>query len=247
MARRPLSQSVAIFGWLFGPRGKRAVHMIRPHVAAYALAVLAGCATTKIPFRDVSMPPLNQKATAHLGESLLFQARGYYTDVVSVSELRGKFAIIGAGDYCRLPGGDDYFNFNGRAIVYLNFVGGVRSYDDTLTYKEKKNEVCLDDIWSGCFDTSFGSIVHKHNALCSDPNAYQQAIEYNGKAGNVLNFTYREFYGDRMRPPYTTNFTMDELEGDVVAYKAARLKVLSATNQSIEYTVLRNFTGGEEP
>ena len=209
---------------------------------AFLLLLLTGCASgPRIPFEDVSLPPLNQQSSAHLGERLLMQAQGFYTDIVHVDNLVGKFAHISAGDYCRYPDSDKYFSFDQQAIRYINFVGGTRSWGNTLTYKAKTNEVCLNDIWSGCFDTSYGRITHEKDALCADPNAYQQLIEYNGKAGNILNFTYREFWGNRMRQPFTTNFTMDESDGDTVSYKGATLKVIHATNQQIDYVILSNF------
>jgi hypothetical protein len=215
---------------------------VRSQLPALMLCAFAGCASPPpIPYQDVSIPPLDKTSSANLGEALLMQATGYYTDVLHLDNLNGKFATISAGDYCRLPGRDDYFSFNDRAVVYINFVGGERGYGNTVTYDAKSNEVCLHDVWSGCFDTSFGRIDRETNALCSDPNAYQQVIEYNGKSGTVLNFTYREFNGKFMRAPFTTSFTMDEADGDVVNYKGASLKVIKATNQTIEYVVLKNF------
>jgi hypothetical protein len=206
------------------------------------VALLGGCASKpQINFMDVSYPPINEVNKAYLGDRLVMQARGYRTDILELGPIRGKFVIIGAGQYCRIPDSSDYFSIAGYPIVLLNLVGGVRDRTDRVTYKKSTNEVCVDDIWSGCFDSSFGSIRHRTNVICSDPNSYQQIVEYNGKAGPVLNFTYREISGDRIRAPYTTNFTMDEREGNIITYKGAQLKVLRATNQIIEYTVLRNF------
>lgn len=212
------------------------------YLPALILVFLAGCASgPRIPFEDVSIPELNRQSTAHLGDRLLIQARGFHTDVVHVATLQGKFAEISAGDYCRDPDSDTYFSFDQRAIRYINFVGGTRGYGNTLEYRVKTNEVCLSDMWSGCFDSSFGRIAHEKDALCADPDAYQQVIEYNGKEGHILNFTYREFLGNRMRSAFTTNFKMDESDGDTIAYKGATLRVIHATNQKIDYIILSNF------
>ena len=206
------------------------------------LGGLTGCASgPRLPYEDVSYPPLNQSSTAHLGDRLLMQGRGFVTDIVRVGGIVGKYGRIKAGDYCRYPDSTKFFSYDSNAIVYTNFVGGVRSYGNTLEYKRETHEVCLDDIWTGCFDSSFGSIAYEQNVLCSDPNSFQQVIEYNGKAGDILNFTYREFYQSRMNSAFTTNFTMDQKDGDTITYKGAVLKVSNATNQQIEYIVLRNF------
>lgn len=206
------------------------------------VALLGGCASgPAINFMDVSYPPLNEENKAYLGDRLMMQGRGFRTDAVEVSAIKGKFATIGAGQYCRIPDTDEYYSLVGNTIVLLNFVGGVRNATNKFTYKKATNEVCVDDFWAGCFDSSFGSIRHRASVICSDPNSYQQIVEYNGKAGRVLNFTYREISGGNVRAPYTTNFTMDEREGNIITYKGAQLKVLRATNQIIEYMVLRNF------
>jgi hypothetical protein len=206
------------------------------------VALLGGCASgPPVNFMDVSYPPLNEVNKAYLGDRLVMQGRGFRTDVLEVGRIRGKFVVIGAGQYCRIPDTNEYYSLVGNPIDLLNFVGGIRNRTDRLTYKKETNEVCVDDMWAGCFDSSFGSIRHRSNVVCSDPNSYQQIVEYNGKAGQVLNFTYREISGDRIRAPYTTNFTMDEREGNIITYKGAQLKILKATNQVIEYIVLRNF------
>lgn len=210
------------------------------------VTLLAGCSSApKIKYVDVSVPELNAASTAYLGETLLMQARGYYTDVVELGNITGSYVAINAGKYCRLPGSDEYFSFDGRSIRFINFLGGSRGYTSRLTYEEDSNKICIDDMWSGCFDSSYGTINFKKNILCSDPNSFQQIIEYNGKAGDILNFTYREFSGDRVNAPYTTNFTMDTSEGDTLRYKGAQLKVDKATNQQIVYRVLRNFNKAE--
>ncbi len=206
------------------------------------VALLGGCASKPpMNFMDVSYPPLNEANKAYLGDRLLMQGRGFRTDVLELGSIRGKFVIINAGQYCRVPDTSEYYSIVGYPITLLNLVQGVRDRTDRVTYKKKTNEVCVDDIWAGCFDSSFGSIRHKTDVLCSDPNSYQQIVEYNGKAGRILNFTYREISGNNVRMPYTTNFTMDESEGNIITYKGAQLKILKATNQVIEYVVLRNF------
>ena len=72
-------------------------------------------------------------------------------------------------------------------------------------------------------------------------NTFQQSIEYTGKTGDKLNFTYAETYRDLARAPFTRNFEIDLSEGDVAAFKGAIIKIHKATNVSIIYSVIRNF------
>lgn len=208
------------------------------------LSLLAGCASSPaLVFTDISYPPLNQTSTVYLGDRLIMQGKGIKADALVVNNLVGKYASISDATFCRTrPGSDQFISFDKSAIRFINFVGGTRGWGRKVEYKEASNEICIDDFWSGCFDTSYGNYSYKENAVCSEPNALQQIIEYNGKAGNVLNFTYREFTRSRMASAFTTNFTMDINEGDVINYKGARLKVIEASNQQISYQVLKNFT-----
>ncbi|WP_447970104.1 hypothetical protein [Nitrospira sp. M1] len=208
------------------------------------LLMFSGCTSTPdIAYQNISYPPLKVPSTAYLGERLLMQGKGFRTDVLEVDKITGKYAEIDNATFCRYgPKSTEFFSFDRRAIRFINFVGGIRSFGSVVSYKKSDNEICIDDFWSGCFDSSFGSYTYKPDSICSKPSAIQQIIEYNGKAGNILNFTYREFTRDRISAPFTTNFTMDLNEGNVVNYKGARLEIEKATNQEISYTVSKNFT-----
>ncbi|MEM7610646.1 MAG: hypothetical protein AAF270_03140 [Pseudomonadota bacterium] len=208
-----------------------------------ATLLLGGCASTPpVQWQDVSYPSINVTTTASLGEQLLNQGRGVETDVIHVSSMQGKFATIEDETFCRLyPGDDRFYSFNNRAVTFLSFIGTVRGRGNDLSYRPAKNEICVDDFWSGCFNGTEAQFTYRRNVICSRPNTLQQAIEYNGKSGDTLNFTYRETMSGQVAFPTTQDFTMDLSLGDVINYKGARLQVVSATNQQITYRVLRNF------
>ena len=201
----------------------------------------AGCSSNpRMPLRDVSFPDLGAPASATLGQRLLMQGKGYETDLLRITELKGKFVEVYGETFCRRsPDSDRFQSFNGSAVRFLNFVKGTRGYTNVV--EVKRGKVCISDIWSGCFDPSKATFSIQQDALCASPNSLQRIIEYNGKTGDVLNFTYREVYGSRVAAPLTQNFTMDLNEGNLINYKGARLRIDQATNQKIHYAVLRNF------
>lgn len=200
-----------------------------------------GCASNSAPpLSDVSMPPLNQPAQASLGERLLMQGRGFTGDVLRIRSLRGKFVSVDNQQFCRRSSAEKKFaSFDSRTVTYYSFLRSVRGRGNQVSYKN--GEVCFSDVWSGCFDANEADFTLETNAVCSNPNTAQQIIEYNGKSGNTLNFTYREVYYNRIAASVTQNFTMDLNEGNEINYKGARLRISSATNQKISYSVLRNF------
>lgn len=72
-------------------------------------------------------------------------------------------------------------------------------------------------------------------------NTFQQTIEYGGRSGDVLKFTYSEFTDGFVRQAFTRDFQVDLSQGKIAAYKGAVIEIEAATNSSITYRVVRNF------
>jgi hypothetical protein len=71
--------------------------------------------------------------------------------------------------------------------------------------------------------------------------SFEQELVYNGRAGDVLKFLYREFLSDTARPPFTQEVQYDLKAGNTIGFKSARIEVIDATNTSITYRVLAHF------
>jgi hypothetical protein len=64
---------------------------------------------------------------------------------------------------------------------------------------------------------------------------------YNGKAGQILKFTYREFNNDFSRPAFTQDVQYDLSEGNKIAFKSFQAEIISASNLEIKYKILSGF------
>jgi hypothetical protein len=51
-----------------------------------------------------------------------------------------------------------------------------------------------------------------------------------------------EFQETMIRDPFTREFEIDLSEGNVAAYKGAIIEILDASNTTIKFKVIRNFT-----
>ena len=201
-------------------------------------SVIAACATTPaLKTMPISIPEIGQKTTKNLGDVLLLQATGTFTKAVQLSGAEGPNTIVPAGLYCNVVG-DKYVANGNFEIGVKNAFGKVAATTKTVTFNGEKT--CVDGYFS-CYTLDEMAVQFYPEKLCVSPNSFQRSIEFNGKSGNVLNFTYREFSGDLARPAFTTNFTMDLSEGDELRYKGAALKIHSANNMEINYSVTRNF------
>jgi hypothetical protein len=76
--------------------------------------------------------------------------------------------------------------------------------------------------------------------ITSNDNFVRQLI-YNGKAGDVINFTYKEFINDLARSAFSQNIQYDLKESNIIGYKGAKIEIINATNLKIEYKVLSDF------
>jgi hypothetical protein len=204
--------------------------------------LITGCVSTapQVKTENVSIPNLNVESTSFLGERLLMQATGFYGDSLQLGNADGLTTRINSGKYCqRAINSDLFYSSNSKAIGLKNGYGRVLEHQSYVEYDKKKNEVCATPV--SCYNTSEITIKYTSNDFCISQNSNQKIIEYNGKAGDVLNFTYREFTEGMAKSPFTTNFTMDLSEGDLIGYKGAQIKIKKATNNQITYVVIKNF------
>lgn len=206
--------------------------------------ILAGCVSmpkvTQPKYNKISIPELNKPTSTYLGEKLLTQAEGMFTKSIILGEAEGANSKIFGGKFCNFnPNENTYISNSSTAVGNKSLYGQIVGYSSFVTYHEEENKVCANAI--SCYDSSEISIEFKNNDLCIAPNSFERVIEYNGKSGDVLNFTYREFSNNIARQAFTTDFTVDLTESSTFRYKGASIEVLEATNNKIDYIVLKNF------
>lgn len=73
------------------------------------------------------------------------------------------------------------------------------------------------------------------------PDSFMQELIYTGKVGDKIRFTYREYQNGMARQAFNINVEYDLSESNLISYKGATIEIISATNQRIEYKVLKHF------
>jgi len=209
-----------------------------------AITVISGCASKRAPttYSKVSIPELNAVTVSTLGEKLLTQGTGYHTETLTIEPLDAFYVDFTGGVFYKRQN-SDYYESNEKSTVTLNnSYGSPLSRQNYVYFTPKDNEVCTVKTMGVCYDSSEINFVYDPEKIFRiKSNSFQQIIEYNGKSGSTLKFTYREFSSNMARQAYTSDFTMDLLEGNQIGYKGALLEIISATNSRIEYKVIRNF------
>lgn len=78
-------------------------------------------------------------------------------------------------------------------------------------------------------------------AASSSKDNYVQELVYNGLDGNKVKFVYKEYSGDSGKPDYFQEFTSSIFKSKDIVFKNVRLRILEATEDSIEYRLEQNF------
>ncbi len=86
--------------------------------------------------------------------------------------------------------------------------------------------------------------------------AFHQEFIYNGKVGNMVKFSYREFIDTDAptgngwlttksitlaRPSFTQDVQYDLAEGNIVGFKGAKFEIVNASNFKLDYKILSPF------
>lgn len=217
-------------------------------------ATLSACATTKLNYQPrstpISFPVIGERVHASLGDRMMAQGsstmvRGIVLD--APDDIHGyKFS---AGFYPQIGEDDDFTYHSFQVGQSYNGLGTLQSAKGLLgigmqrpdSIKAAKNErkICLVLTLKGTCDTERTYTRTERPVVTA--NNFQQILIYNGRVGDQIKVAYREFSGDLARPAYSNEVQYDLGQSHEITYKGARIKVLQAGNDGIDYIVEKNF------
>jgi hypothetical protein len=205
--------------------------------------------------RAFTIPALNTNAITELGETVLSKGLITYGKGAELRELAsfkkndGKIQI----EPCNLTlisekkkemeyhVDSDYLSYstvfvknkNGSGIVYVDKASMTIKSAKVVNFNYGKMKIV---------NSLKQPIILKEIEIVSvSQNNFKQEFIYNGKAGNILKFSYREFTNDMARPAFNQDVQYDLSESNEIGFKGARFLVLNATNMKLEYKVLSAF------
>ena len=76
----------------------------------------------------------------------------------------------------------------------------------------------------------------------TDDDSFVQEFIYNGRVDNSIKFIYREYTNSLSRASFQQEVQYDLDQSNIIGFKEMRIKIIEATNQKIEYKILKNFT-----
>lgn len=197
-------------------------------IMASLILVASGCGSKK-PREAVliSVPEVGEVATKNIGETLIVQGYRIYVPglIIPKNYRLGEYQIR-AGTY-------PLSSENREGQWFEAAVGQDGTEYVLLRSSDKK--LCIDKV-CGNFEYSTGK-----TSVTVDKKSFQQTLLYNGKVGNRVTVSYREFADDMARSAFTNEVSYDIGESKIIGYKGARLEVISATNTNITFKVVSGF------
>jgi len=74
-----------------------------------------------------------------------------------------------------------------------------------------------------------------------DDAHFKQELIYTGKSGDNINIEYREFKDNMIRASFSQNLTYDISKDQLIGFRGALFEVISATNSTIKYKVIKHL------
>lgn len=203
-----------------------------------------------------TIPELNKQQTIEIGENLYQKINQTFYDTYTVTLKEDTEASLFNGGFIRTRNLNKIDKANQSLYLWNNkkaicFDAG---YDYAMGRPIK---VCLVDIND---DSSFDVAAYSYKdityPLTSNPkytiqpkkpsynqDSFKYVALYQGKSGNKIKISFREFKDDTARPAFTQDIEY-ELEKDgtsIVGFKGLRIEVLKATNTNITYKVVKDY------
>ena len=222
------------------------------------LLALSSCASVPNNYvprtEQISFPALNTVQVATLGEEMLRQGTATTTRGVYLSQENNiKGFRLSPGFYPQ-SGIEEEFVFTGfevrpniHDLGVVTIDGGLFGqtiYPRAIRFDRNKQETCamspnLYGMTQPVCDTEYPYEFTERPFVST--NNFQQTLIYSGRVGDRIRVSYREFSGDIARSAFTNDAEYDLSTSDIIAYRGARIRVLSADNEQIKYEVISNF------
>lgn len=193
-----------------------------------------------------NQPTVGEDAEVYLGDRMLTQQVGSWKECITPRTTYAEttwgwtYTYKGGEPACKRELADKYY-----WPTYVNAAGHGNEMKQPIRWSGKKGKYKLCQMSMGmagaCIKNLSEDDVDSGETFIYRENSFQQTIEYTGRSGDILTFTYSEFTGGYARQAFTREFQVDLTEGNVAAFKGSIVEILEATNIKINYRVIRNF------
>jgi len=232
-------------------------------IIASTVLLLAGCASTEnvrrvaAPSKAISFPDINVEAEVEIGQTIISKSNLTIVPAVvidqDVSETikqslmnnrHSGTTTIRAGTHKKTsesPEGSFYPDPSGD----FEFIAGKLKWPVGIFVPNDSSKPPVMFTYHqtlGATGFEFGVIplqVKKTSVQQWGIDSLKKELIYGGLSQKTISISYREFSDGTARPAFTQDLKYDLVEGDVIGFRGSRFKVISASNVSLKYKVLK--------
>ena len=214
---------------------------------AVALTVSLSGNTNQGNAAETAIPPLNEEATAHVGDPILHQGTTYPQAAIHLSE-DIKFGdaqqySLTPGYYLRTGGSLDsgtYAPAKGSDAGKVQKAPGAITLQGSFLYSNDGKTVGVITNFYQAVNAKAKGITRTTRPAWSTER-FQRMLIYGGKEGTKIQLAYREVWKNITRPSNDVYVEFDLADSKIIEMRRARIEVTEATMDSIRYRVLRTF------
>ena len=195
---------------------------------------------------NYSIPNIGAIVESSVGDNLLVQGTKKTVDAIRLLDSSYRPNNGTSDFYCKFAESDAYHWYVDCESPKFSETGGEATNGMVIKKNKTSGDLCPFKITGG--GLSFGYTCYenaKHEVIqgfiLKNINSFQQSPIYNGKIGNKINISYREFSENSARSAFNNDVEYDMSESKIIAYKGAMLSVVEYTNIGIRYKVINNF------
>jgi len=178
------------------------------------------------------IPDINSIATAEIGENMYQKINVYKTKKYSVKFIdlsyNDKFSKM---DMALRKDNNKHNTICSNKICLIDTSNDY--YFDTIINLSKHSKQNLDS-----------PIAYKYKQkLLLNEDSFKYVALYQGKIGNKIKISYREFIENMSRPAFTQNinYELNKNKTTIIGFKGLRIEILKATNFNITYRVIHDY------
>lgn len=224
--------------------------MFRLLTATVLAIILNGCSNnhqqlSRIQAVKTIFPSLGEKSTVNMGEQMFVEGTGFIANCIVplISHTESFSSAVTGKSVVTMKANESLCveNFEGQYIPRYNNIKGIAGdYRYPFRIVDQKNAISFCTLDSDCFRLPLGSYKKQKDFIFNE-SILKQAIEFMGKSGKVLEFTYTEFQNNSARHAFTRNFKLDMNETNILAFKGAKVEIVDVSSSTISYRVLKGF------
>ena len=200
-------------------------------------------------YETIRNPSLNTISTVEIGTNIYSKSYLFTDNTYQVTLLESAF---GKSQYAMIN-----YDVTSNPTLTSKLLTWNKPYINTMCGIGSVWQVCLTDEGNTGSFTHVGNYIYgafskldkpaKYEIKPSPPiprnDSFKYEALYQGKIGNKIKISFREFKNDMARPAFTQDIDY-ELEKDnntIIGFKGLRVEVIKATNMDITYKVTKDY------